>query len=72
MKAINTEKAPAAIGPYSQAIESNGMVFVSGQLPIDPETGVFASSDIMGQTPDWMPSLLLRADGYECMFYQKD
>ena len=50
MKAISTEKAPAAIGPYSQAIESNGMVFVSGQLPIDPETGVFASSDIMGQT----------------------
>ena len=39
MKAINTEKAPAAIGPYSQAIEANGFVFASGQLPIDPATG---------------------------------
>ena len=39
MKQINTEKAPAAIGPYSQAIEANNMVFVSGQLPIDPSTG---------------------------------
>ena len=39
MKAIKTNMAPAAIGPYSQAIEANGMVFLSGQLPIDPETG---------------------------------
>ncbi|MBQ8968888.1 MAG: RidA family protein [Bacteroidaceae bacterium] len=39
MKAIKTEKAPAAIGPYSQGIEVNGMVFASGQLPIDPTTG---------------------------------
>lgn len=38
-KIIASKKAPAAIGPYSQAIEANGMVFVSGQLPIDPETG---------------------------------
>ena len=37
---INTEKAPAAIGPYSQAIEANGFVFASGQIPVDPETGV--------------------------------
>jgi 2-iminobutanoate/2-iminopropanoate deaminase len=36
---IATEKAPAAIGPYSQGIKSNGMVFVSGQLPVNPETG---------------------------------
>lgn len=35
-KVIFTEKAPAAIGPYSQAIEANGMVFLSGQLPVDP------------------------------------
>ena len=41
MKAIKTEKAPAAIGPYSQAIEVNGLVFASGQLPIDPATGTF-------------------------------
>lgn len=39
-KAINCQKAPGAIGPYSQAIETMGMVFVSGQLPIDAETGL--------------------------------
>lgn len=41
-KVICSEKAPGAIGPYSQAIEANGMVFVSGQLPIDPVTGNMA------------------------------
>ena len=39
MKAIKTNMAPAAIGPYSQAIEANGMVFLSGHLPINPQTG---------------------------------
>ena len=65
MKAISTEKAPAAIGPYSQAIESNGMVFVSGQLPSDPETGVFASSDIMGQTRQSLTNMrnILESEG---------
>ena len=41
-----TAAAPAAIGPYSQAIEANGIVFVSGQLPIDPATGAFAEGGI--------------------------
>ena len=41
-KVICSQKAPGAIGPYSQAIEANGMVFVSGQLPIDAATGVMA------------------------------
>lgn len=41
MKAIKTDKAPAAIGPYSQAIETGGLVFASGQLPINPATGAF-------------------------------
>ena len=41
MRQISTEKAPAAIGPYSQAVEHNGFIFVSGQLPIDPTTGAF-------------------------------
>ena len=50
MKALNTEKAPAAIGPYSQAIEVNGMVFTSGQLPIDPATGAFPEGGIKEQT----------------------
>ena len=39
MKVISTEKAPAAIGPYSQAIETGGMLFASGQIPVDPATG---------------------------------
>ena len=46
MNAILTKNAPAAIGPYSQAIEANGTVFVSGQLPIDPATGEFAEGGI--------------------------
>jgi len=45
-QAIATEHAPAAIGPYSQAIEAGGMVFVSGQLPVDPSTGAFAEGGI--------------------------
>lgn len=49
-KVIFTEKAPAAIGPYSQAIEANGMVFLSGQLPVDPATGEFAPGGVAGQT----------------------
>ncbi len=50
MKAISTTKAPAAIGPYSQAIHANGMIFVSGQLPVDPSTGNFAEGDIKDLT----------------------
>ena len=46
MKRIHTEKAPAAIGPYSQAIEANGTVYVSGQLPVDPHTGQMIEGDI--------------------------
>lgn len=49
MKVINTPNAPAAIGPYSQAIEVNGFVYTSGQLPINPETGNFAGDDIKSQ-----------------------
>lgn len=49
-KALNTEKAPAAIGPYSQGIEANGMVFLSGQLPIDAATGAFPEGGIKEQT----------------------
>ncbi len=49
-KQLSTTNAPAAIGPYSQGIEANGIVFVSGQLPIDPKTGEFANGGIKGQT----------------------
>lgn len=48
-QAITTTEAPAAIGPYSQAIEANGIIFVSGQLPIDPATGAFAPGDVKAQ-----------------------
>jgi len=47
---IQTENAPAAIGPYSQAIKAGGFVFVSGQIPIDPRTGEFVSGGIAEQT----------------------
>lgn len=47
--AIATAKAPGAIGPYSQAIEANGMVYVSGQLPVDPATGEFAPGGVAEQ-----------------------
>ena len=50
MKVINTTKAPAAIGPYSQAIEVNGFVYASGQIPIDPATGQFVEGGIKEQT----------------------
>ena len=50
MKVIDTAKAPKAIGPYSQAIEANGLVITSGQLPIDPATGEFAPGGIKEQT----------------------
>jgi 2-iminobutanoate/2-iminopropanoate deaminase len=47
---INTKNAPAAIGPYSQAVLKNGMLFISGQLPINPATGRIETSDIADQT----------------------
>ena len=46
MNAIHTDNAPAVIGPYSQAIEVNGFVFASGQIPIDPATGNFVEGGI--------------------------
>ena len=50
MKAISTTKAPAAIGPYSQAIKVGDLVYTSGQIPIDPATGVFVEGGIKEQT----------------------
>jgi len=47
---IRTEKAPAAIGPYSQAVRSGGLVFLSGQIPLDPATGQLVDGDIAAQT----------------------
>ena len=50
MKAIHTNQAPKALGPYSQAIEANGIVFASGQVPIDPATDPFVAGGIEEQT----------------------
>ena len=50
MKTISTTAAPAAIGPYSQAKISGGLVFASGQIPVDPSTGAIEAKDIAGQT----------------------
>ena len=58
MKArIQTDNAPAAIGPYSQAIRANGFVFVSGQIPTDPATGEFVSGGIVEQTEQVLKNL---------------
>jgi 2-iminobutanoate/2-iminopropanoate deaminase len=62
---IQTDSAPAAIGPYSQAIKANGFVFVSGQIPIDPKTGEFVAGGISEQTNQVLKNLgaLLEASG---------
>ena len=62
---VATENAPGAIGPYSQAIKANGMVFCSGQIPIDPATGQFVSDDVAGQTEQVFKNLeaVLKAAG---------
>ncbi len=50
MKTVSTDKAPAAIGPYSQAKIVGGLVFTSGQIPVNPATGIVEANDIAGQT----------------------
>ena len=50
MKPVSTDKAPAAIGPYSQAVLAGDMIFLSGQLPIDPATGSFPEGGVSAQT----------------------
>jgi len=57
MEVVSTDKAPGAIGPYSQAVKVNGMVFCSGQIPIDPVTGSFVSDDIAEQTEQVLRNL---------------
>lgn len=54
---ISTDKAPGAIGPYSQAVKAGGMVFCSGQIPLDPVTGEFVSDDISEQTEQVLKNL---------------
>ena len=57
LKTIHTEKAPAAIGPYSQAIACGSLLFTSGQIPIDPKTGDIAGADITAQAEQVMQNL---------------
>ena len=54
---IQTEHAPNAIGPYSQAVKTNGLVFASGQIPIDPQTGQFVAGGITEQTEQVLKNL---------------
>ena len=63
---IHTPNAPAAIGPYSQAVKTGNLVFVSGQIPIDPATGAFAGDDIATQTRQSLTNVkaILEAAGY--------
>lgn len=63
---IHTEKAPAALGPYSQAIEVNGVLYISGQIPFVPETMELVSDDIQDQTKQSLENVkaILTAAGY--------
>ena len=61
-KVISTDKAPAAIGPYSQAIILNGVLFTSGQIPVDPSTGEIAGETIEAQAEQVMKNLAAVAD----------
>ncbi len=64
-RVVKTDDAPSAIGPYSQGIATESMVFTSGQLPIDPSTGDFESDEIKGQTKRCLQNVeaVLKAEG---------
>lgn len=68
MEQVYTAAAPAAIGPYSQAMKVGNLVYTSGQIPVDPATGSLAASDITGQTEQVMKNLsaVLAAAGTSC------
>ncbi|NME35865.1 RidA family protein [Fusobacterium sp. FSA-380-WT-3A] len=65
-KIINTSKAPAALGPYSQAVEVNGTLYISGQIPFVPETMTLVSDDVKAQTKQSLENLkaILDEAGY--------
>lgn len=65
-KIISTNKAPQAIGPYSQAVEANGTLYISGQIPMNPETGKLVEADITTQTEQVMKNIeaILKEAGY--------
>lgn len=63
---IQTDQAPGAVGPYSQAVEHNGTLYISGQVPLDPATGILVDGGIREQTEQVMQNIgnILRAAGY--------
>lgn len=65
-KVVSTKKAPGTIGPYSQAIEVNGTLYISGQVPIDPDTGKLAGDTITEQTEQVLKNIrfIVNAAGY--------
>lgn len=65
LQLVSTESAPKAIGPYSQAIKANGMVFVSGQIPLDPTSGQLISGSIATQVRQVIANIssILKASG---------
>lgn len=65
-KIISTENAPKAVGPYSQAIEANGTLYISGQLPINPATGKFVEGGVKEQTDQCLKNIeaILLSAGY--------
>jgi len=64
-KIVNTNEAPAAVGPYSQAVRAGGFLFCAGQIPLDPKTGSIVSSDIKTQTEQVLKNIeaILKAEG---------
>lgn len=65
---IHTDKAPKAIGPYSQAIASGGSIFTSGQIPLDPATGEMVPGDVSAQTEQVMKNLAAVLAAANCTF----
>ncbi|MBP7848636.1 MAG: RidA family protein [Lentimicrobiaceae bacterium] len=63
---VHTSKAPKAVGPYSQAVEANGTLYISGQIPIDPATGIFVEGGIKEQTAQVLKNIgaILEEAGY--------
>lgn len=68
MKPVNSLSAPAAIGPYSQAIDAGDFVFLSGQVPIDPKTGELVPGDIAAQTERVLDNLAAVLEAAGCSF----
>lgn len=65
LRKIETPNAPQAIGPYSQAVKAGGLVFISGQIPLDPGSGQMTAVDVIGQTRQVMENIkaILEAEG---------